>query len=63
MDLIGSIHYLENRLERRKPNQGRDKSAQKKDRDHPEEPAATPDEGQPAAEHGGRLGQKIDTKA
>ena len=63
MDLIGSIHYIENRLERRKPNQGRDRRARKKDHRPPQEPPVSPEAEQAAAEEGGRLGRKIDTTA
>lgn len=62
MDLIGSIHYIENRLEQRK--RGQDKAAQKKPRSLA--PDGKPDQTgqeQASTEHDGRLGQKIDTTA
>lgn len=64
MDLIGSIHYIENRLGGRKPNQGKQKPVRKKahsqsagedaERSKSDSTAGSPDS---------RLGRKIDTIA
>ena len=64
MDLIGSINYIENRLGGRKPNQGREKPAQKNARSEAagEKDASTESAGT-ANNHDSRLGRKIDTTA
>lgn len=64
MDLIGSINYIENRLDGRKPNQGRGRPVQKKAPNHVEdEKSIQTDSERPATEQDARLGRMIDTTA
>ena len=64
MDLIGSIHYIENRLNGRRPGQGKEKPVRKNDRSQPAgEDAEREKSDSTAATQDSRLGRKIDTTA
>ena len=64
MDLIGSIHFIENRLGGRKPGQGKGKPAQKNPRkDEVGEKSSQPDDPHSPTEYDSRLGRKLDTIA
>jgi hypothetical protein len=64
MDLIGSVNYIENRLGGRKPNQDKEKPAQKNIRKAAsDEKGNQADHNQPQTEYDLRLGRVIDTTA
>jgi hypothetical protein len=64
MDLIGSIKYIGNRTGGRKPNQGKEKPAQKNNRNGAVgEKGTQADSNSTPTEYDTRLGRKIDTTA
>lgn len=64
MDLIGSILSIENRLGRRKPNQGKGKSAQKNSSSEiPDEKTAHKEVRHAVPEYDAHIGRIVDTTA
>ena len=64
MDLIGSVKFIEHRLGRRKPDQGKGKPAQKNIRNGAvDEKNDQADANQASAEYDTRVGRKLDTTA
>jgi len=64
MDLIGSVKHLENRLDGRKPNQGKGRLVPKRVRDLAVDDTNAPAAANPSStEHDTPLGGQVDTAA